>query len=68
LKRAKWVIYLFLAALATTVTLVVLYITLLWVAHDFSPHFLQIDACLDNGERWNYDKNICEGERTHYKE
>jgi hypothetical protein len=22
--------------------------------------FMQVDACLDSGGRWNYDSNICE--------
>jgi len=31
---------------------------LLW-AHDFNPHFLHIDSCLDSGGRWDYLKNEC---------
>ena len=28
------------------------YFGALWVAHDFSPSFLQIDRCLDDGGQW----------------
>jgi hypothetical protein len=37
-----------------------LYFGALFVAHDFNPDFLAIDACLDSGGRWNYNTRVCE--------
>lgn len=31
---------------------VVVYLAALWAAYDFSPSFLQMDSCLDNGGQW----------------
>lgn len=45
------------------VLLVALYLGFLFVAHDFSPDFLHIDACLDNGGRWDYDRRVCDSPR-----
>lgn len=39
--------------------LVLLYLGFLFLAHDFNPHFLDIDRCLDSGGMWNYEKNKC---------
>ena len=39
--------------------LVLLYLGFLFLAHDFNPHFLDIDRCLDSGGMWNYEENIC---------
>ena len=39
--------------------LIFLYLGFLCMAHDFNPHFLDIDRCLDSGGMWNYDQNIC---------
>jgi hypothetical protein len=42
---------------------VALYVGFLLVVHDFNPDFLEIDACLDDGGRWNDERRLCESGR-----
>lgn len=37
-----------------------LYVLLVFVAHDFNPDAFAIDSCLDVGGRWNYTARRCE--------
>jgi hypothetical protein len=45
------------------VLVLALYMALLFIAHDFNPDFLGIDACLDHGGRWNDDRRVCDSAR-----
>ncbi|MEK7516926.1 MAG: hypothetical protein AAB583_00065, partial [Patescibacteria group bacterium] len=40
-------------------TIILLYYAALFVVHDFSPNFLQIDRCLDKGGAWDYKNSVC---------
>ena len=42
------------------VAIALIYLALLFVAHDGPPDFHRIDACLDDGRRWNYERERCE--------
>jgi hypothetical protein len=44
---------------AIPLALALLSLGFLFWAHDFNPHFLDIDTCLDLGGRWDYGKNVC---------
>jgi hypothetical protein len=33
------------------------------IAVQWLRHQLAIDDCLDDGGRWDYDRNVCEGRR-----
>lgn len=46
--------------ISTPLLVILFYIVLLWVGHDFSPHFMKIDSCLDRGGKWDYQENRCE--------
>ncbi len=45
-----------LAVISIAVSIVVLAVLI-------GQRWLQIDACLDNGGRWDYELNHCEGEK-----
>jgi hypothetical protein len=38
---------------------VLAYLAFLWIASDFSPYFLEMDRCLDQGGKWVRGQNIC---------
>lgn len=45
--------------IAALAFVVVAALAILWRAHGFNPDFLEIDACLDRGGRWDYQARIC---------
>lgn len=57
MKRNKLRIIMTVASIPFAIVL--LYLGFLFLAHDFNPHFLDIDRCLDSGGMWNYEENIC---------
>lgn len=52
------------AIVTTSIVLIVLspfvaYEAFLFVAHDFSPDYSEIDSCLDAGGKWDYETRVC---------
>jgi hypothetical protein len=60
--RRSWRYFATIAAalLAAVVATVFLYLALLFISYGFNPDFFAIDACLDDGQRWNYEDRRCE--------
>jgi hypothetical protein len=60
--RRSWRYFATIAAalLAAGAVTVLLYVAMLFISHGFNPDFLAIDACLDDGKRWNYEDRQCE--------
>ena len=48
------------ALLAAVAVTILLYVAMVFISHGFNPDFLAIDACLDDGQRWNYEDRLCE--------
>ena len=48
------------AILGTLVLVPLFYLVALFVAHDVSADFLDIDRCLDRGGRWEYERRVCD--------
>ena len=58
-RTARW--WYRLAVVAVAILLIAaLYFGSLFIAHDGNRDFLAIDACLDAGGRWDYERRACE--------
>ena len=64
MKQIKWLALILLIQPVAWLNFYLLYLGLLWYAHDFEPDFLAIDSCLDHGGKWNYKNDVCEGQKT----
>jgi len=60
--KVAWIIWMW--ACTFTISMLVLAFILvhfvIWEWSGFSPHFLDIDSCLDSGGRWNEETKACE--------
>ena len=58
-RTARW--WYRLAVVAAAILLMMaLYFGSLFIAHGGNRDFLAIDACLDAGGRWDYERRVCE--------
>jgi len=66
LRRSRgWSWFLIVFVIGPVLLITALYIGLLFIAHDGNPDFFAIDACLDRGGRWDYEKRVCESGPDH---
>jgi hypothetical protein len=49
-----------LTTLSAMLLTMALYFVVLFAAHDFNPDAILIDACLDDGGRWEYEERSCD--------